>query len=77
MKKWFFGEKKHLDREKIEQAAKDRRNLRWMMDNASDEVVLQYLKGMRPDASPIVLQTLLDEFHRQQAARQAERLRDV
>ena len=77
MKKWFFGEKKHLDQEKIEQEAKDLRNLRWMMDNASDEVVRQYLKGMRPDATPNELQILFGEFHRQQAARRAKRLNDA
>lgn len=69
MKKWFFGERKHIDQEKIEQEAKTLRDLRWLMDNASEQTFLEYVKRMKPDATPTEIHTLIEAFHEQRAAR--------
>ena len=75
MKKYYRGEKKHLDDEKIEQEAEDLKNIRWMMDNATDELALKYLQGMKPGATASELQILLGEFRQRQSERRAELLR--
>jgi hypothetical protein len=73
MKKYYRGEKKHLDDEKIEQGKEDLKNIRSLMDSdASDELVLAYFKGMKPDVKASELQILLGEFRRRKAERRAE-----
>jgi hypothetical protein len=72
MKRWFFGAKKHIDEEKKAQEAQDLRNIRWLMDHGSDEMIMQYLRGLKPDATTSELQTLMVEFHRQRAERMAQ-----
>jgi hypothetical protein len=72
MKKWFFGEKKHLDQEKIEQEKEDCKNLRWLMDHGTIAEFETYLRGNRPDATEKEIQELLSAFYRRRAERQQE-----
>jgi hypothetical protein len=73
MKRWFFGEKKHLDQEKIEQKANDLRNLRWLLDNGTVEEYVAYVRGMKSDVTANELQTLIAAFHEQRSARRRQR----
>jgi hypothetical protein len=72
MKKWFFGEKKHLDQEKIEQEREDCKNLRWLLDNGTGDEFETYLRGNRPDATEKEIQELLRAFYQRRTERQQE-----
>jgi hypothetical protein len=72
MKKWFFGEKKHLDQEKIEQEAQELENLRWLMDNGTREQYELHVRSQRPDATEEQIQELITAFYRRRAEREQE-----
>lgn len=73
MKRWFFGEKKHLDQEKIEQEANDLRNLRWLLDYGTVEEYVAYVRGKKSNVTANELQTLIAVFHEQRSARRRQR----
>jgi DNA replicative helicase MCM subunit Mcm2 (Cdc46/Mcm family) len=73
MKKWWFGEKKHLDQEKIEQEKEDCRNLRWLMDYGTVEQYVAYVRGIKPSVTDEELSELTAAFFAQRAERRRER----
>jgi hypothetical protein len=73
LKKWFFGEKKHIDQERREQEAQDLRNIKWLMDNADEQTFLEYAKGLNPNATTTELQSLIAVFHEQRKERERQR----
>lgn len=75
MKRWFFGQRKHIDEEKKAQEAADLSNLRWLMDNGTQEEYEAYVRGVRPDATDEEFKAMLDAFYAQRSARR--QLREV
>jgi hypothetical protein len=73
MKRWWFGEKKHIDQQKIEQEREDCKNLRWLMDYGSVEQYVTYIRGIKPTVTDEELSGLIDAFFAQRAARRRER----
>lgn len=73
MKRWFFGEKKHIDEEKKAQEAKSLSDLRWLMDNGTEDEYVAYVTGMRPEITPTELQSLIGVFYEQRGARRQKR----
>ena len=73
MKRWFFGERKHIDDEKKAQEAVDLRNLRWLMDNGTVEEYVFYVRGLKPDVTATELQKLISVFHEQRSERRRQR----
>ncbi len=72
MKKWFFGEKKHLDQEKIDQDAQEIENLRWLMDHGTREEYELHVRSLRPDAPEEQIQKMISAFYQHRAEREQE-----
>ena len=71
MKKWWFGERKHIDEEKREREAAALKDLRWLMDNGCEQDYIAYVTRLKPEMSATELQTLISEFHIQRSARRS------
>ena len=57
MKKWWFGEKKHIDEQKRKAQEKALRDLRQLIENGDELGFVEYLKALKPD---ITRQELID-----------------
>jgi len=65
MRRFWFGEKKHLDAEKIQQKAKAKIDLRNMMDVRDETGYVAYIKALNPDLSKEELIRLIELFREQ------------
>jgi hypothetical protein len=65
MKKWWFGEKKHIDSEKVALRAQAKQELRALMDCRDENGYVGYLKALNPDVSPEELIRLIELFRQQ------------
>jgi hypothetical protein len=52
MKKWWFGERKHIDQDKVEAKAKARNDLRNLRETGDEEGYVAYIKALRPNVAP-------------------------
>jgi hypothetical protein len=62
MKRWWFGEKKHIDAEKVAQKAQAKRDLRDLMECRDEDGYVRYVKALNPDVSPEELVRLIELF---------------
>jgi hypothetical protein len=65
MKKWWFGDKTHIDTEKKQLKAKAKQDLRRLMDMRDEAGYVAYLKGLNPDVSKEDLIRLIELFREQ------------
>lgn len=73
MKKWFFGERKYIDEEKVKQEKQDLVNVRWLLDYGTAEEFTTYARGMNPNMTEEQIKVMLDAFYEQRDARQRQR----
>jgi hypothetical protein len=69
MKKWWFGERKHVDAEKLAVKAKAKLDLRALMDCRDEDGYVRYIKSLNSDVSPEELVRLIELFRQQCEAR--------
>lgn len=72
MKRWWFGEKKHLDDQKIEQEKEDLKNLRYLMDYGTVEQYELYCRSQKADVTDEEIKALIRAFYQRRAERQQE-----
>jgi hypothetical protein len=69
MKKWWFGERKHVDQDKVQAKAKAKNDMRDLMDTGDEQAYVAYVKALRPKISPDELVRLIEFFREQRRQR--------
>lgn len=69
MKNWPFGERKHIDQEKLAAKAKAKEDLRHLMDIGDETGYVAYVKALNPNVSPGELARLIVLFREQRKQR--------
>jgi len=70
MKKWWFGEKKHIDEQKRDAREKARRDLQQLIENGDEEGFVAYLKALKPDVTRRELIEFVKQFRDERARKQ-------
>jgi hypothetical protein len=65
MKKWWFGEKKHIDQDRLLQKKKAKEDLRALLEMRDETGYIAYLKLLNPDVSPEELVRLIELFRQE------------
>jgi hypothetical protein len=63
MKKWWFGERKYIDEEKIEFKKRRKSELRFLIESGNEQGYIDYIRKYKPDIGPDELEGLIDLFH--------------
>lgn len=70
MKKWWFGEKKHIDERKREAREKARRDLQQLIENGDEQGFVEYLKALKPDVTKEELIEFVKQFREERSRKQ-------
>jgi hypothetical protein len=63
MKKWWFGERVHIDEEKIAARAKARVDMKRLIESGDEKGYVDYVKRLKPGMTAEELQQLIEMFH--------------
>jgi hypothetical protein len=70
MKKWWFGEKKHIDQQKREARKKALTDLQQLIENGDEEGFVDYLKALKPDLTKQELIDFVKQFRDERSRKQ-------
>ncbi len=70
MRRWWFGEKKHIDERKREAREKARRDLQQLIENGDEKGFVEYLKALKPDLTRQELIEFVKQFRDELSRRQ-------
>lgn len=62
MKKWFFGEKKHIDQQKIADRKDARQDIYWLQRYGTEQEMEDYLRALNPKATNEQIARALAEY---------------
>jgi lysylphosphatidylglycerol synthetase-like protein (DUF2156 family) len=63
MKRRWFGDRAHVDEEKVNARAKARADMRELIESGDEKGYAEYVKRLKPDMTPAELQQLIAMFH--------------
>jgi len=72
MKRWWFGERQHIDSDKVRAKSQAKRDLRDLIEVRDEAGYVAYIKALNPDVSKEELVRLIELF-REQCEKQAEK----
>jgi len=70
MKKWWFGEKKHIDERKREAREKARDDLQQLIEHGDEQGFVEYLKALKPDVTKEEMIELIRQFRDERSRKQ-------
>ncbi len=70
MKKWWFGQKKHIDEENRKARDKALRDLQQLIENGDEQGFVEYLKALKPDVTKEEMIELIRQFRDERSRKQ-------
>jgi hypothetical protein len=63
MKRRWFGDRAHIDEEKVAARAKARTHMKQLIESGDEKGFVDFVKRLKPDITPAELQQFIEMFH--------------